>query len=48
MDAIARHTDGMSELILVHADRVQEFFLQNLAWMRFTQPRQDYFLRQVP
>ena len=37
VDPIARHTDGMSQLILAHADRVQEFFLQNFAWMRITQ-----------
>jgi hypothetical protein len=48
VDAITRHTDGMSELVLAHADRAQEFFLQNFAWMRITQPRHDYFplLRQ--
>ena len=38
--SIARHTDGMSELILAHADRAQEFLLQNFAWMRITQPLQ--------
>jgi hypothetical protein len=44
VDAIAGHTDSMSELILVHADRSQKCFLQNFAWVRITQRRHDDFL----
>jgi hypothetical protein len=34
MDAITWNTNGVRELVLTHADLVQELFLENLAGMR--------------
>ena len=41
VNAIARHADRMSELVLAHADLVEDFFLQNLAGMGIAKLNHD-------
>jgi hypothetical protein len=44
VDAIARYTDRMRELVLAHANLDEEFFLQNLAGMGVAKLRHDRVL----